>query len=124
MSESPLSLSDADAQMTAPGQMFETDRITINGVEMTIWKHAPANLRHVFDLSLVHATQEFMVYEGQRFTFEEHYRIASTFAHRLVDLGITKGDRVAIIARNLPQWITSFWGAMICGAVVAFRRGR
>src|ERR1019366_6882018 len=36
----------------------------------------------------------------------------------LVDLGITKGDRIAIIARNLPQWITSFWGAMICGAVV------
>jgi long-chain acyl-CoA synthetase len=98
--------------------MFETDRTTINGVEMTIWKHAPANLRQVLDLSLVHATQEFIVYEGQRFTFEEHYRIASTFAHRLVDLGITKGDRVAIIARNLPQWITSFWGAMICGAVV------
>ena len=118
MSESPLSLSGADAQMTAPGQMFETDRTTINGIETTIWKHAPVNLRQVFDLSLVHATQEFMVYEGQRFTFEEHYHIASTFAHRLVDLGITKGDRIAIIARNLPQWITSFWGAMICGAVV------
>jgi len=43
---------------------------------------------------------------------------ASTLSHRLVEMGIKKGDRVAIVSRNLPQWITSFWAAAICGAVV------
>ena len=118
MSESPLSIVEATAQMTAPGQMFETERTTVNGIEMSVWKNAPANLRQVLDMSLNHADRDFLVYEEQRFTFDEHYRIASTLAHRLIDAGVVKGDRVAIASRNLPQWVFAFWGAMVTGAVV------
>jgi long-chain acyl-CoA synthetase len=118
MGDSPLSIREADAQLTAPGQVFETDRIAINEIETTIWKNAPANLRQVLDLSLSHAAQEFLVYERQRLTFDEHYRIASTLSQRLIEVGVAKGDRVAIIARNLPQWVSAFWGASASGAVV------
>lgn len=104
--------------MTAPGQMFELETITVNGVEMSSWKHAPTNLRQVLDMSLNHATRDFLVYEHQRFTFDEHYRIAATLAHRLRDAGVAKGDRVAIASRNLPQWVFAFWGAMVAGAMV------
>ena len=45
MVDVPLSLAEATAQMTAPGRMFETSREEVNGIEMTVWKHAPANLR-------------------------------------------------------------------------------
>ena len=82
MEQTPLTLAEATAQMTAPGQIFETARTTVNGVEMAVWKHAPANLRQVLDMSLNHAARDFLVYEGQRFTFDEHYRIASTLALR------------------------------------------
>jgi len=98
--------------------MFETHRAEVLGVEMTIWKHAPSNLRQVLDMSLRHAEREFLVYESQRVTFDEHYRIAATLANRLGELGMRKGDRVAIAARNLPQWVSAFWGAVIAGAVV------
>jgi long-chain acyl-CoA synthetase len=118
MADVPLSLAEATAQMTAPGQMFETAREVVNGIEMTVWKHAPANLRQILDLSLNHANDDFLVYEGQRFTFEQHYRVAATLARRLGEIGVAKGDRVAIAARNLPQWVSSFWAAMITGAVV------
>jgi long-chain acyl-CoA synthetase len=118
MGETQLSLADATAQMTAPGQMFETSHTVINGVEMLVWKHAPANLRQILDMSLNHASRDFLVYENQRITFEQHYRIASTLAQRLIDSGVTKGERVAIASRNLPQWVCAFWGAMITGAVV------
>ncbi len=118
MSETPLSLAEATAQMTAAGQMFEIERTIINGVEMAVWKHAPANLRQVLDMSLNHATRDFLVYEDERFTFDEHYRIAATLALRLGELGVQKGDRVAIALRNLPQWVFAFWGAMVTGAVV------
>ena len=117
MSET-LTLAEATARMTAPGQMFEIERITVNGIEMSAWKHAPANLRQVLDMSLNHATRDFLVYEDQRFTFDEHYRIASTLAKRLGSVDVVKGDRVAIASRNLPQWIFAFWGAMGTGAVV------
>jgi long-chain acyl-CoA synthetase len=118
MSETVLSLADATARMTAPGSMFELERTSVNGIEMTVWKHAPATLRQVLDLSLLHASRDFLVYEGQRFTFDEHYRAVSTLAARLLDNGVTKGDRIAIASRNLPQWVIAFWGAVITGAVV------
>ena len=118
MSDAPLSLADADAQMLVAGSMFETERTTINGIELTVWKHAPKNLRHILDLSLNHASRDFLVYEGQRLTFDEHYRHAATLAMRLIDAGVAKGDRVAIASRNLPQWIIAFWGAILTGAIV------
>ncbi|NNN01127.1 MAG: acyl--CoA ligase [Acidimicrobiaceae bacterium] len=113
-----LTLEQATKQMTAPGQMFEVERVTVGGIEMNVWKHSPANLRQILDLSLSHASRDFLVYEGQRFTVDEHYRRAATLAHRLLDAGVVKGDRVAIASRNLPQWIMSFWGAVTAGAVI------
>ena len=118
MSDEVLSLARATAQMTAPGSMFETERASVHGIEMTVWKHAPATLRQILDLSLAHASRDFLVYEGQRFTFDQHYRVASTLARSLIADGLTKGDRVAIASRNLPQWVMAFWGAVLTGAVV------
>src|ERR1035438_7242682 len=118
MSEVVLSLADATAQMTAAGSMFETERTSVNGIEMTVWKHAPSTLRQILDLSLAHASRDFLVYEGQRFTFDEHFRAASTLAHRLIASGVAKGDRVAIASRNLPQWVIAFWGTVLTGAGV------
>ncbi|HUY43266.1 MAG TPA: class I adenylate-forming enzyme family protein [Acidimicrobiales bacterium] len=118
MSDAPLSLVEATARLTAPGQMFETERVVVLGIEMTAWKHAPATLRQILDLSLNHADRDFLVYEDQRVTFNEHYRIAATLANRLQGRGIRKGDRVAIAARNLPEWVMAFWGAAVSGAVV------
>jgi len=118
MSDEVLSLAQATEQMTAPGSMFETERTSVNGIEMTVWKHAPATLRQILDLSLAHAHRDFLVYEGQRVTVDQHYRTASTLAHRLVASGVAKGDRVAIASRNLPQWVMAFWGGVLTGAVV------
>jgi long-chain acyl-CoA synthetase len=118
MSDEQLTLTEATKRLTAPGQMFETERATVNGLEMTVWKNAPATLRQMLDLSLFHGPKDFLVYEDQHVTFEEHYRQAATLAQRLIDEGVTKGDRVAIAARNLPEWVIAFWGTVITGAVV------
>ena len=98
MSDEQLTLTEATERLTAPGQMFETERATVNGLEMTVWKNAPATLRQMLDLSLFHGPKDFLVYEDQHVTFEEHYRQAATLAQRLIDEGVTKGDRVAIAA--------------------------
>jgi long-chain acyl-CoA synthetase len=117
MSESPLSLLEANATLTAPGQMFELDEIEIRGIRTRIWKHAPATLRQVLDLSLRHAGADMMVYEGERYSFERNYRVSSTTAHRLLNLGVRPGDRVGVAMRNLPEWVFSFWGAICAGAI-------
>jgi long-chain acyl-CoA synthetase len=113
------SLAEVTAALTAPGQLFEIEEVEIRGVCTRVWKSAPRSLRSVLDLSLAHAEANFLVYEDERTTFDEHYRIAATLAHRLCDhFGVHKGDRVAIAMRNLPEWIMAFWAAAIVGAVV------
>ena len=40
-----LSYADAAAQITAPGERYETHEITVDGVEFTAFKGAPGTLR-------------------------------------------------------------------------------
>jgi long-chain acyl-CoA synthetase len=112
-----MTLADANTQLTAPGQIFETEHALVNGVDLTVWKNAPATLRQILDLSQRYGDLEFLVYEDQRYTFSEHYAIVATLAHRLGGL-VTKGQRVAIAARNLPQWAMAFWASVTVGAIV------
>jgi long-chain acyl-CoA synthetase len=114
-----MSIAEANATLTAAGQLFEMEELDIRGVTTRTWKNAPPSLRAVMDMSLGHGDAVFLVYEDERTTFAEHYRIACTLAHRLRDtFGIEQGDRVAIIMRNLPEWVMAFWAATLAGAIV------
>ena len=114
-----LTVAEGDAELTAPGQLFEIDEVVIRGVPTRVWKSAPASLRAVLELSLAHADHDFLVYEDERTTFGQHYRIAATLARRLGDrFGVAKGDRVAIAMRNLPEWVMAFWAIVVAGAIV------
>ncbi|MGH9096066.1 MAG: AMP-binding protein, partial [Acidimicrobiales bacterium] len=112
-------LAEATATLTAPGQMFEMEELTIRGVPTRTWKSAPATLRTVLELSAVHGDKDFLVYENERVTFADHFGIVASLGHALADrFGISKGDRVAIAMRNLPEWVEAFWAAIAVGAVV------
>jgi acyl-CoA synthetase (AMP-forming)/AMP-acid ligase II len=113
-----LSVEEARAAVTAPGQLFEMDEVEIGGVPTRVWKNAPGTLRNVLDLSSLHGDKTLVVYEDERMTFAEHYRAASTFARRLAEeYGVQKGDRVALAMRNLPEWVACFYGAVAIGAI-------
>src|SRR5438270_3530774 len=114
-----MSIAEATAILTAPGQMFELGEATVRGLPLKVWKNAPPSLRAVLELSRAHADQTFLVYEDERMTFEEHFRAVAHLATRLVkDYGVEKGDRVAIAMRNFPEWAIAFWAAAVAGAVV------
>ena len=118
MEEPRASLAEVTAAMTAPGELFETVRARVGDVEMTVWRHAPRSLRDVLESSRRHAERDFLVYGEQRMSFDEHYRVVATLARRLRDEGVGRGTRVALIARNLPEWVSAFWGAAVLGALV------
>jgi len=99
--------------------MFEMEERVIRGIPTRTWKHAPTSLRAVLDQSLTHGDATFLVYEDEHTSFSEHYRIACTLAGRLQSVfDVRQGDRVAIIMRNLPEWIMAFWASTLAGAVV------
>jgi long-chain acyl-CoA synthetase len=114
-----LTLAEATATLTAPDQSFEMVTETIRGIPTRTWKKAPPTLRSVLELSAFQGGKDFLVYEDERITFDEHFRAAAGLAHTLIDrFGVTKGDRVAIAMRNLPEWVMAFWASIAAGAVV------
>ncbi|MEY2431549.1 MAG: steroid-24-oyl-CoA synthetase [Acidimicrobiaceae bacterium] len=113
------SVAEVRADLTAPGQLFEMDEVDIQGVPIRVWKNAPGTLRNVLDLSSLHGDKTLVVYEDETISFGDHYRMAATFARRLIDdYGIQKGDRVVLAMRNFPEWLVAFWGATAAGAII------
>ncbi len=113
-----MSVAAAHALIAQPGSMFEVGEAEIRGVRLKIWKNAPPTLADIWTLGKAHAARTYLVYEGERATFADHARAATAVARRLKAEGVVKGDRVAIIMRNLPEWSAAFWGAALIGAIV------
>jgi long-chain acyl-CoA synthetase len=114
-----MSMEEATATLTAPGQMFEMEEVEIRGVVTRVWKNAPSGLRSILELSRGHGEKDYLVYEDERTTFEENFAMAATLARSLFDrFGVETGDRAAIVMRNLPEWVIAFWATAAAGGVV------
>jgi long-chain acyl-CoA synthetase len=111
------SYEEASAEVTGPGQLFELVDGTIDGTPYRLFKHAPPVLGQVF-AGARGEQSTFLVYEDERWSFDETMRHVDALAHSLVHtFGIAKGDRVGISMRNLPEWIVSFAAILSVGAV-------
>jgi len=109
---------DAVTSLTGVGQPFELNSAEIDGVEYTNFAGMPANLGQYFLLMQQHADKDFAVYLDERYTFAEGYQHSAEFGTALLQrYGVVKGDRVAILSRNNPQWLMAFMGAVAVGAV-------
>ncbi|MEY4965934.1 MAG: hypothetical protein RL274_1517 [Pseudomonadota bacterium] len=113
-----LSLDEAHARLTAPGARFETAEAVIRGVTMNVWKHVPATAREAFQQALAHGPREFLVYQDERVSYEAFVRATARLAAHLHEQGLKKGDRVALVMRNLPEWPVVFMAALLAGAIV------
>ncbi len=113
-----LSIAEAHARLTAPGAPFEIAEAEIRGITTRIWKNAPPTLRDVFLNGMRFKDREFLVYEDDRATFDAFGRATVALAHQLIADGVQKGDRVALIMRNLPEWPAAFWAGQLVGAIV------
>jgi long-chain acyl-CoA synthetase len=113
-----LSLAEAHRRLTAPGSPFEIVELEIRGETQRVWKNAPATLRDVFVAARAqHGDRTFLVYEGERASFEAFARAAIVFARELQTLGLVKGDRVAIAMRNTPEWPVALFGTILAGGL-------
>lgn len=113
-----MSIAEAHARLTAPGQRFEMEELVIRGVRQRTWKNAPPTLRDIFLNGRAFGAREFLVYEDDRATYEAFSRAAIALARQLQADGIRKGDRVAVIMRNLPEWPVAFYAGVLAGAIV------
>jgi long-chain acyl-CoA synthetase len=113
-----MSIQDAHFLLTAPGSPLETEEMDIRGVKTRVWKNLPPNIRSVVTMGRAHGERIFLVHEDERVSFEAFHRAVAAFAADLTRRGVVKGDRVAIVMRNLPEWPVAFYGAISVGAIV------
>jgi long-chain acyl-CoA synthetase len=113
-----ISIAEAAARLTQTGAPFEIEEIVIRGVLTKTWKSTPPNLRDVFLKGLRFRDREFLVYQKDRVTIDAFAKATLRLAHRLQADGVGKGDRIAIIMRNLPEWPVAFFAGQLVGAIV------
>ncbi|MBI2753044.1 MAG: long-chain fatty acid--CoA ligase [Betaproteobacteria bacterium] len=59
-----------------------------------------------------------VVFYGREITYRELRDATDRLAHALAELGLKKGDRVALFLLNSPQFIIAYFAALKCGATV------
>ncbi|KAJ7475731.1 hypothetical protein FB451DRAFT_1397136 [Mycena latifolia] len=108
-----------DILCNTPGSLWETARGVVDGRLVTYYKNLPGETAREFWLnSKVHGPNDYLVYEKERYTYAQSHKIVAQAAQALLNVyGVKKGDRVAILLRNYPEWIFCFWAAHILGAV-------
>ena len=112
-----LSMREAIAAVSAPGQPFELTEGVLNGVDYRVFKNCPPTLRQFFE-SARGLEETFLVYEGEEWSFDEVMQEVDALAYALVHhYGIEVGDRVGIAMRNMPEWIVSFAAIVSVGAI-------
>ncbi len=111
-------LKAAWTELTAPGAQFEIRTQTIRGVAMKTYANAPPSLREVWLASAAFADRDYMVFDGNRWTYGQAHREVASVANWLLEHGVRPGDGVAIAMRNFPEWLTAYWATVSIGAVV------
>jgi acyl-CoA synthetase (AMP-forming)/AMP-acid ligase II len=106
------------AELTGPGEDLEVIEQKIDGQPFRVYRNAGPTLREYLEQSHEHSDETFLVYQNERYTFAQTYQLSAQLAQALVqDLGIQKGDRVAIAMRNNPQWCFAFMAIVSIGAI-------
>ena len=113
-----MTVAEAHDVLTAPGSRFEMEDKMIRGVLTRTWKHAPPTLRDIFLNGQTFPDREFLVYEDDRATYAAYGKATLKLAHQLLADVVKKGDRIAVIMRNLPEWPVAFWAGILVGAIV------
>jgi len=112
-------LNQAWAELTAKGALFSWSLQDVRGIPTRVFDHAPADMRQLWEASAIHGDAEYVVYEGERYTYAEvHGRVRALANALRSDYGVGEGDRVAVAMRNYPEWVISYWAITSIGAAI------
>ena len=108
----------ARAELTAPGAQFALTRTNVRGTDILTFASAPPHMRVLWELSAGHGDKDYIVYEDERYTFNEIHSQVRKLAAWLVAHGTQPGTRVALAMRNYPEWVVGYWATVSIGAAV------
>ena len=110
-------LKQVSDKLTAPDEMFAISEADVLGYKKKVWKNSPNSLREVWLDSAKFAERDYLVYNDERWTYQQAHDEVARIANWLVTNGIKQHDRVAIAMRNYPEWMLCYWAIVSVGAV-------
>jgi acyl-CoA synthetase (AMP-forming)/AMP-acid ligase II len=120
--EIPEAVARVEAQLLAPGSFFDIEDVVVRGEPMRAFTNRPRSLRELLVKSEAFGDGLYIVatdgISERAISYAEHAALVASVASALRDrFGVGKGDRVAILAANCPEWILTFWAAQALGAI-------
>jgi long-chain acyl-CoA synthetase len=118
-------MSEVQAQLTGPGGMFELAVEDVGGRPMEVYAQRMRSLREVQDAAAQRGDEAtFLVYGDRRYGFTEFVAAANGVGRALAErFGIGRGDRVAVLSQNNPDWCLTFWATVARGAILVGLNG-
>jgi acyl-CoA synthetase (AMP-forming)/AMP-acid ligase II len=114
----PLSYSEAVQNLTAPGAPFELITETVRGLPMRIFKNREKSMREKVATAGLRGETDFLVQGSRRISYGEFARLVWGTAAALRDeQGLRRGDRLAILSFNSPDWLIALFAATSLGGI-------
>lgn len=96
---------------------FDLSEEEVLGVRMTVFRDRLKTMGELMDGSLEWADREYIVDGDRRLTYGQLHAAAARVSRYLVESGVAKGDRVAILGKNSIEWVVTFWATVSIGAI-------
>ena len=116
---------EVQQMLTGPGGPFEVVAEEVNGIPMKMFKDRMRSLREVAAMARERGDEQtYIVYGDRRIGFTEFVHGANSVSSGLASqFGIGRGDRVAVLSANNPEWCFTFWGTVNLGAILVGLNG-
>ena len=115
---------EVKAQLTGPGGMFEVVTEEVLGRPMQVYASRMPSLRSVAEVGGMRGDdQTFLVYGDRTYGFGTSSTRPTAWPTPSVTGSGCKGDRVAVLSQNNPEWCLTFWATVQQGAILVGLNG-
>jgi long-chain acyl-CoA synthetase len=112
------SYEDLVTHLTGPGGPFEVVTEDIGGRPQRAFKNRERTLREKVANAGARGDQDFLIQGDRRFSYGDFaQRVWGSGRALAREHGLEKGDRVAVLSYNCPEWIIALFGATSAGAI-------
>jgi steroid-24-oyl-CoA synthetase len=113
-----MTFDEAVARLTAPGAPFEVVVEDVGGRPMRNWKNRERSLREKIQNCALRGDVTCMVQGDRRIGYGEFGRLCFGAAARLAGAhDLRRGDRLAVLSYNSPDWLIALFGAVSAGGI-------
>jgi len=94
-----------------------------------VWPHPSLPNEPIYPLGKIPITEyleryavekplkDYIIYYGRRITYREMDELSNKFANYLIENGFGRGDKVALILPNMPQFYIGYFGTLRAGGI-------